>query len=195
MTTCTDVFFSWTLQRVMLPRPSPSVVGATDRRSGLSMDHLVQSSNIRGRLLVYHDAADDTDYVALLVGEVLDASDVPMRFVPQESLLLKGNRSFQPVEILVGVDDTYDSDNQMRILVRQLWDRGPIWSLLRHTGARSITVEWHPAAPTATPGSFGGVPEYRNRPWVMSRSAVHAFTHAAIRSCSLSMHRRRASRP
>jgi hypothetical protein len=95
MTARTDTHISRTRLRVLLPHPRPPAGAAAARRSGLSIDRALRSGTARGRLLAYHDAVDDTDYVALLVGDVLGARDVPLRFVPEECLLIEGGRSIE----------------------------------------------------------------------------------------------------
>lgn len=141
MDTGRGAFFSWTSRRVMLPRTLTAVVSGTASGSGLTMDRQVAAGTVRGRLLAYHDAEDDHDYVALMVGDVRGCDDVPVRAVGEERLLLEGGRSSLQAEILVGTDDRDEAAGQ-RDLDHRLCCDGPLRSLLCHSGARSVTVDW-----------------------------------------------------
>ncbi|WP_238586287.1 hypothetical protein [Rhodococcus rhodochrous] len=141
MDTGCGAFFSWTSRRVTLPRCLRAVAAGT-QQSGLTLDRRLASDTIRGRLLAYHDADDDADYVALLIGDVAGSDDVPVRIVDEERLLMEGARSTEPAEILVGTSDDRDPDAERRELDRQLCLGGPVRSMLAHSGARSVTVDW-----------------------------------------------------
>ncbi|AWH01350.1 hypothetical protein DCN13_23630 [Rhodococcus ruber] len=124
-----------------LPRCLRAVAAGT-QQSGLTLDRRLVSDTVRGRLLAYHDADDDADYVALLIGDVAGSDDVPVRIVDEERLLVEGARSTEPAEILVGAPDDRDPDAERRELDRQLCLGGPVRSMLAHSGARSVTVDW-----------------------------------------------------
>ncbi|MDO2381337.1 hypothetical protein QYS60_06425 [Rhodococcus sp. GXMU-t2271] len=141
MDTGCGAFFSWTSRRVTLPRCLRAVAAGT-QQSGLTLDRRLASDTVRGRLLAYHDADDDADYVALLIGDVAGSDDVPVRIVDEERLLMEGARSTEPAEILVGTSDDRDPDAERRELDRQLCLGGPVRSMLAHSGARSVTVDW-----------------------------------------------------
>ncbi|MDM7489408.1 hypothetical protein [Rhodococcus indonesiensis] len=141
MDTGCGAFFSWTSRRVTLPRCLRAVAAGT-QQSGLTLDRRLASDTVRGRLLAYHDADDDADYVALLIGDVAGSDDVPVRIVDEERLLMEGARSTEPAEILVGTSDDRDPDAEWRELDRQLCLGGPVRSMLAHSGARSVTVDW-----------------------------------------------------
>lgn len=142
MDTGCGAFFSWTSRRVTLPHCLRAVAAGTPARSGLTLDRRLVSGTVRGRLLAYHDADDDADYVALLIGDVVGSDDVPVRVVDEERLLVEGARSTEPAEILVGTSDDRDPDAERRELDRQLCLGGPVRSMLAHSGARSVTVDW-----------------------------------------------------
>ena len=55
---------------------------------------------------------------------------------------MEGARSTEPAEILVGTSDDRDPDAERRELDRQLCLGGPVRSMLAHSGARSVTVDW-----------------------------------------------------
>ncbi|MBH0120798.1 hypothetical protein I0Q12_15245 [Rhodococcus sp. CX] len=125
----------------MLPRTLTAVVTDPASQSGLTMDRRVVTETVRGRLVAYHDAEEDHDYVALMVGDVEGGEDVPVRAVGEERLLLEGGRSGLPAEILVGTGDL-DEAAEQRELDRQLCCDGPLRCLLCFSGARSVTVDW-----------------------------------------------------
>ncbi|KXF51986.1 hypothetical protein AXA44_47945 [Rhodococcus sp. SC4] len=124
-----------------LPR-TLHAVACGNTRSGLTMDALLVFDTGRGRLLAYHDADDDTEYVALLVGDVSGSCDVPVRAVGEERLLVEGGRSTLSAEILVGASDDHDSVAEQHELDRQLCLGGPLRSMLAYSGALSVTVDW-----------------------------------------------------
>lgn len=144
----TPGFFSRTARRVMLPRTlhedHDAPDSALDSGAGLTIDHALDSASRRSRVVAYRD--DDTDCVALVVGDAVGADDVPVHTVPEERLILEAGRSHEPVEIFVGVPDGSDVRVQQRELDRQLCTGGPLRSMLACSGARSIVVDWYPPA-------------------------------------------------
>jgi len=144
MYTSGEAHFSWTSRRVTLP-----VVERTDRldprgdddtavdRSGMTLDRVLPDDIVHGRLMAYHDAEEEREYVALILGEVRDEEDVPVRAVDEECLLIAGAHSYRPAEILVSADDDALDDREID---RQLRGGGPLHALLTRTGARSVVV-------------------------------------------------------
>lgn len=138
-------FFDRAARRVILPR-MPHTKGPDT--AGLTIDRALESVPRPSRVVAYRD--EDTDCVALVVGDATGADDVPVHAVPEEQLILEARRSHEPVEILVGVPDGSDARVQQRELHRQLSDGGPLRSVLVYSGARSVVVRWWPPAGPGT---------------------------------------------
>nr|WP_257016090.1 hypothetical protein [Rhodococcus sp. ACS1] len=99
-----------------------------------------------GRLLAYHDADWDTDYVVLMIGQIIDAQDVPIRVVDEETLLLEGGRCTRAAEILIAASPIGAGLGarrvDRRIVDSQLCTGGPIRDMLGLSGAVSVESQW-----------------------------------------------------
>lgn len=109
-------------------------------RAETTLDRELSAGELHGRLLAVHDAVEERDYVALMVGAVTDSEDVPVRTVDEERLLLAGARCRCPAEILVGIG-VGDDPIGVRELGRQLRRGGPLRVLLARSGARSVVLD------------------------------------------------------
>lgn len=134
-----DTYFGRTSRRVPLHSvaPDPSVRPDDRMSTGVTLDRILPESLLRGRLVAYHDADDDRDYVAVAVGAVAGENDVPVRAAAEETLVLSAARSAVN-EILVGTDD---DELDEREIDRQLRFGGPVRDLLQYLGARSVVVD------------------------------------------------------
>jgi len=140
-----DIYFGWTSRRVPLYSTStiePDIRADDRAPSGVTLDRILPESLLHGRLITFHDAEDDKDYVAVTVGAVVGENDVPVRAVAEETLVLFAARSVTN-GILVG---TEDDDLDEREIDRQLRLGGPVRDLLEYIGARSVVVDWAAAA-------------------------------------------------
>lgn len=140
-----DIYFGWTSRRVPLYSTStiePDIRSDDRASSGVTLDRILPESLLHGRLITFHDAEDDKDYVAVTVGAVVGENDVPVRAVAEETLVLFAARSVTN-GILVG---TEDDDLDEREIDRQLRLGGPVRDLLEYIGARSVVVDWAAAA-------------------------------------------------
>lgn len=137
-------FFSWTARRVSLgaDRHETGTVESFDFSDVLTIECPSFPATRPSHLVVCHDDEDEVDYVALILGDAAGNDDVPVHAVHEEQLLLEGERSNAPVEILVGVPDDRDLHAQQRELDRQLCTGGPLRSMLEYSGARSVIVGW-----------------------------------------------------
>lgn len=151
MNTAGEPFFSWTARRVMLPRTLVSVAPAGGNpagkgRSGITLDVTVPLGKLTGRLLAYRDTDWDTEIVVLMVGHVLGADDVPVRVVDEETILLEGERSIPPAEILVAATTIRDGWGTRRLARRdvdhQLCTGGPVRDAIALSGAVSVDSQW-----------------------------------------------------
>ncbi|MGW5152856.1 hypothetical protein [Rhodococcus koreensis] len=151
MNTAGEPFFSWTARRVTLPRTLVSVVSAGGDRagegySGITLDVTVPLAARTGRLLAYRDADWDTELVVLMVGDVIGADDVPVRVVDEETILIEGQHSTQPAEILVAATIIRDGCGTRRLSRRdvdhQLCTGGPVRDAIALSGAVSVDSEW-----------------------------------------------------
>ncbi|MFX1758970.1 hypothetical protein [Rhodococcus sp. As11] len=147
-----ETYFGWTSRRVplyaaaQLPATSaaPGSSAPSDDESvpsGVTLDRLLPESLLHGRLVAYHDAGEDRDYVAVTVGAVAGETDVPVRVAAEEMLVLSAARSVAN-GILVGTED--DDLDELEV-DRQLRFGGPVRDLLEYIGARSVVVDWSPA--------------------------------------------------
>lgn len=150
MNSAGEPFFSWTSRRVVLPRTltliNPSTDGCAPGRSRVSIDVLLPLGAHQGRLLAYRAADCETEYVALMVGQIVGSEDIPVRVVDEESLLIEGSRSTLAAEILIGARavgsglgvrplNQHDVDSQLCM-------GGPIRDMLGLSGAVSVASEW-----------------------------------------------------
>ncbi|MDV6286672.1 hypothetical protein [Rhodococcus jostii] len=151
MNTAGEPFFSWTARRVTLPRTLVSVVsaggdGAGEKYSGITLDVTVPLAARTGRLLACRDAEWDTELVVLMVGDVIGADDVPVRVVDEEAVLIEGQHSTQPAEILVATTIIRDGCGTRRLSRRdvdhQLCTGGPVRDAIALSGAVSVDSEW-----------------------------------------------------
>ncbi|MEU5841344.1 hypothetical protein [Rhodococcus sp. NPDC047139] len=139
-----DTYFGRTSRRVPLysVAPDPSV-GPDDRLpSGVTLDRILPESLLHGRLVAYHDADGDRDYVAVAVGAVAGENDVPVWAATEEALVVSAARSTVHGVLLGTDDDRLDE----REIDRQLRFGGPIRELLEYIGARSVVIDWHVTA-------------------------------------------------
>ncbi|MBF6148399.1 hypothetical protein FHY52_06270 [Nocardia nova] len=115
-------------------------------RSGITLDVTVPLGNRTGRLLAYHDADGDTEIVVLMVGRVVGADDVSVRVVDEEAILLAGERSTAPAELLVGATIIRDRRGARRLSRRdvdnQLCAGGPVRDAIALSGAVSVNSQW-----------------------------------------------------
>lgn len=138
-------FFSWTARRVNLAaeRHETGPVESYGFSDVLTIECPSSPASRPSRLVVCHDDEDEVDYVALILGDTAGNDDVPVHAVHEEQLLLEGERSNAPVEILVGVPDDRDLRVQQRELDRQICTGGPLRTMLECSGARSVIVGWY----------------------------------------------------
>ncbi|WP_016692148.1 hypothetical protein [Rhodococcus rhodochrous] len=150
-----ETYFGWTSRRVPLyaaaqPTASPVTPAASGPSirpedesvpSGVTLDRILPESVLHGRLVAYHDADEDRDYVAVAVGAVAGENDVPVRVAEEETLVVSAARSVIN-GILVGTED--DDLDELEV-ARQLRFGGPVRDLLEYIGARSVVVDWSPA--------------------------------------------------
>lgn len=135
-----DTHFDRTYRRVPLSSTASRLVDSPpDNRStpsGITLDRAVPAVPHSGRLVAYHDAVGEKDYVALAVGVVFGENDIPVRSVEEELLVLTAARCVSP-EILIGSED---DDLDAVEIERQLRVGGPVRALLEYTGALSVVV-------------------------------------------------------
>ncbi|MGW5105976.1 hypothetical protein [Nocardia sp. NPDC004123] len=150
MSTAGEPFFSWTARRVLLPR-TVSVAPAggnpeSERRSRITLDVTVPLGKLTGRLLAYRDADWDNEIVVLMVGSVIGADGVSVRVVDQEVILLEGERSTAPAEVLVGATTIRDGWGTRRLSHRdvdhQLCTGGQVKDAIALSGAVSVDSQW-----------------------------------------------------
>lgn len=144
-----EVHFGWTSRRVDLASGESRSRGRVAIPQEVTLDRNVCAEGVTQRLLALHDPVDDLDYVAVVVGAVIDSDDVPVRTVDEERLLLAAAHSRCAGEILVGTtgDDPgvqgYGArEPGIREFGRQLRQGGPLRTLLACSGARSVVVDW-----------------------------------------------------
>ncbi|QDQ95228.1 hypothetical protein FND50_33715 [Rhodococcus sp. WB9] len=141
-----EPYFGSKSRRVVLERglDDAPVPQETANRDGLAvtLDVSLTIGTRRARLIAWRD--DDDDYVALAVGDVSGAQNVPVRAVEEELLLIEGSRSGLPAEILVAVPHVTAGlaiggrgvvDCQVRV-------GGPIRDMLTMTEVASVVVAW-----------------------------------------------------
>lgn len=157
MNTHSEPFFSWNSRRVVLPRTLALIASAAgdgppQDRPGVTLDVSLTLGPRSGRLLAYHDADWDTDYVVLMIGQIIDAQDVPLRVVDEEALLVEGGRCTRPAEILIAASPIGAGLGAQRvdrqIVDSQLCTGGPIRDMLGLSGAVSVESQWCPATTT-----------------------------------------------
>jgi hypothetical protein len=150
MTADSEPFFSWTSRRVVVAcslRSRSKMIDPRrdcgDERTDVVLDVRIQLGVRGARLLGF--CACETDYVALLVGDVVGARDVPIHVIDEEQLLIVGSRSTLPAEILVGIPAdpcaVGASGRPGKILVRQVCMGGPIRDVLALSGVHSVIVD------------------------------------------------------
>ncbi|PQP16041.1 hypothetical protein [Rhodococcus opacus] len=133
MTARPESFFSWTARRVELREVESAV---------LVLDEVVPVGTCTARLIATRD--DDVDYLALVVGDVADGTDIAVRVVDEEALLIEGSRCGSSPEILIGLraapsicgSDTRHVDSQLCL-------DGPIRTMIASIGVRSVVVDWY----------------------------------------------------
>nr|WP_206024608.1 hypothetical protein [Rhodococcus sp. 14C212] len=105
----------------------------------------------KGRLLTVAD--DDDEYVALVVGDVQQRHDVPVRRVVAEGLLIEGSRSRLDAEILLPVSEApaVPVSNVRHLADHRSRYSEAVQALLVHSGAVSVTVEFGPESRRAAP--------------------------------------------
>ncbi|MGW5151792.1 hypothetical protein [Rhodococcus koreensis] len=157
MNSHSEPLFSWDSRRVVLPRTlAPIADAASDSqrrdRTGVTLDVSLTIGQRSGRLLAYHDADWDAEYVVLMIGQILGEEDVPVRVVDEETLLVEGSRCTRLAEILIAASPigaglgTQRVDR--RIVDTQLCTGGPIRDMLGLSGAVSVESQWCQVAAT-----------------------------------------------
>ncbi|MBJ8345453.1 hypothetical protein [Antrihabitans sp. YC2-6] len=149
MTRTDERYFSWTARQLMLGSDATLVTDPV-HPSDTTTIHLDVHMTVGAReaRLVTFACLDDEDdeWTALLVGDVSGASEVPVRTVEEERLLLAGARSTIPAEILVAVPpeeaDMPSDTSCRRIIHTQLCMGGPIRDVIGAAGAVSVVVNW-----------------------------------------------------
>ncbi|WP_229580622.1 hypothetical protein [Rhodococcus rhodochrous] len=136
-TTSSEPFFSWTSRRIDLS-------AAADARTVTpELDESLRCGSRKARLLAIRDSESETDYVALLVGDVSGHSDVTVREVDEERLLVEASRPSTEPEILLGVATAPEPGRPGPHHVdREVFVDGPVRSLIIRSGARSVVVDW-----------------------------------------------------
>ncbi|MGX7725111.1 hypothetical protein [Rhodococcus sp. 5G237] len=136
-TTSSEPFFSWTSRRIDLS-------AAADARAVTpELDESLRCGSRKARLLAIRDSESETDYVALLVGDVSGHSDVTVREVDEERLLVEASRPSTEPEILLGVASAPEPGHPGPHHVdREVFVDGPVRSLIIRSGARSVVVDW-----------------------------------------------------
>ncbi|MCD2099381.1 hypothetical protein [Rhodococcus rhodochrous] len=133
-TTSSEPFFSWTSRRIDLS------AAADARTVAPELDESLRCGSRKARLLAIRDSESETDYVALLVGDVSGHSDVTVREVDEERLLVEGSRPSTEPEILLGItpEPGYSGPHHVD---REVFVDGPVRSLIIRSGARSVVVD------------------------------------------------------
>ncbi|MEU5844381.1 hypothetical protein [Rhodococcus sp. NPDC047139] len=138
MTTLSEPFFSWTSRRIDLTAAGDSSAVTTE------LDESLRCGPRKARLLAVRDPESETQYVALLVGEVSGSDDVTVREVDEERLLVEAGRASDEPEILLAVAPGPASGSAVEgDIEREVFVDGPIRSLIIRSGARSIVVDWY----------------------------------------------------
>ncbi|MBS9372199.1 hypothetical protein GON09_001163 [Rhodococcus sp. B50] len=107
------------------------------------LDESLRCGSREARLLAIRDSESETDYVALLVGDVSGGSDVAVREVDEERLLVEASRPSTEPEILLGVASVLEAGCLgPRHVDREVFVDGPVRSLILRSGARSVVVDW-----------------------------------------------------
>ena len=136
-TTSSEPFFSWTSRRIDLS------AAADARTMTPELDESLRCGSRKARLLAIRDSESETDYVALLVGDVSGHSDVTVREVDEERLLVEASRPSTEPEILLGVASAPEPGHPGPHHVdREVFVDGPVRSLIIRSGARSVVVDW-----------------------------------------------------
>ena len=167
----TDAPFSWTARRITLPdvhcaklRHDHTMFDRLVAR--LRLDVRIRAGRRECRLLTF--AADDVDYVALLVGTTYGGHDVPIRIVDAETILLEGARSAAGSEILLSVtsEDGPAASTPLRrdAVYTQLCNGGPIRDMLMLVDIDSVDIDWCDT-PRRTESARGTSANRRNRPY------------------------------
>ncbi|PND51828.1 MULTISPECIES: hypothetical protein [Rhodococcus] len=139
-------FFSWSARRVLLGTGLQAT--ATQRPDGhlaigVVLDERVHLTGRSARLIAYQDC-EETNYVAVVIGDVTGAEDVPLHLVDTEQILIRGHHSRLPAEILVGVGTAAGLGSPTAADVRrQLCLGGPVHQMLALSGARSVVADWY----------------------------------------------------
>ncbi|MEE2056244.1 hypothetical protein [Rhodococcus artemisiae] len=110
-------------------------------RVPLELDEALTCGGHRARLIATHDPGTDIEYVLLLLGEMSGHSEVVVREVDEEALLIEGSRSSPEPQILLGASsqplhDTGDTDALARVLRKS----GIVRSMIARGGVRSVIV-------------------------------------------------------
>lgn len=154
MNTTDEPFFSWNTRRMILRTNGCPFLDQSGIDSGgpeLVSDVPLTVGTRRGRLLTVVD--DDEEHVALVVGDVQQRHDVPVRWVVAEGLLIEGSRSRLDAEILLPVSEApaVPVPNVRRLADHRSRYSGAVHALLVHSGAVSVTVEFGPASLRVAP--------------------------------------------
>ncbi|MFE5706247.1 hypothetical protein [Rhodococcus koreensis] len=159
MATSNSAFFSWTARRVRLTGPRLMAVAderenvAGSGRSHVTLDMQLSLGADRCRLVACTDPSGEIEYLALFVGDVSGAGDVPVRVVAEETILLRNSFRDQSAEIVIadpqGSSTQTDQGLFLRLVDHQMCCGGTIRDLVALSGAMSVTVEWMPSQQAA----------------------------------------------
>ncbi len=157
MSSADEPYFSWTARQVVMTRDIEPAKDARIRESHVPgtpprivLDCRLTVGRRAARLVSF--GSDDTEYTALIVGDVSGRTAIPIRAIDEEEgLLIAGTRCRCNAEILVAIPSDASSEwmnsRPHRVLEHQLCSGGPIRDLVRSTGAVSVLVDWE-ASPT-----------------------------------------------
>lgn len=144
-----EPFFSWNRRRMILHTNRCPAPGTPAGGAEFVSDVPLTVGTRRGRLLTV--VVDDDEYVALVVGDVRQRHDVPVRRVVAEGLLIEGSRSRLDAEILLPVPEApaVPAPDVRRLPDPRSRYTEAVQALLAYSGARSVTVELAPASSRA----------------------------------------------
>jgi hypothetical protein len=138
MTARPEPYFSWTARRVELDelRESESAV--------LVLDEVVPLGRNTARLIATRDDDTDIDYLALIIGDVADGTDIAVRGVDEEALLVEGSRSESSPEILIGLRTAPSicGCSNAGHIDSQLCLDGPVRTMIGSVGVKSVVIDW-----------------------------------------------------
>lgn len=158
MSSADEPYFSWTARQVVMTRDLVPATGVRVREGcvrgtppRIVLDCRLTVGRRAARLVSF--GSDDSEYTALIVGDVCGRKAIPIRAIDEEEgLLIAGTRCRCNAEILVAIPSDASGERMgprpHRVLEHQLCSGGPIRDLVRSTGAVSVLVDWD-ATPTS----------------------------------------------